>query len=127
MSSKLLFSLNAKHFSWDYFTASGPGGQHRNKVATACRCKHEPSGAVATSTEFKSQLQNKQAAFKKCCESDKFQKWCRMEASRILGKPSVDEIVDEMMSFSSDFKIEIKDEKGKWKEISLEEFLLTSA
>ena len=42
-NKKLLFSLTSENFTWEFFTAGGPGGQHRNRVATACRCKHEPS------------------------------------------------------------------------------------
>ena len=37
---------------------SGPGGQHRNKVATAIVITHEPSGIVAEASERRSQTQN---------------------------------------------------------------------
>jgi hypothetical protein len=128
MSKKLLFSTNAKDFEWEFIASAGGGGggQHKNRTHTACRCKHPPSGAVAISTEYKSQSQNKQAAFRRCCESKEFQRWCRVEASRILGHPSAEEIVDDLMS-ASNIRLEIKDEDGKWKEISLEDFLATSS
>ncbi len=41
---------------------SGPGGQHRNRVATAIVVKHLPSGITAQASERRSQHENRQVA-----------------------------------------------------------------
>jgi peptide chain release factor 2 len=46
------------------FRSSGPGGQNVQKVETAVRVKHRPSGIVVSSQEERSQARNKQIALK---------------------------------------------------------------
>jgi protein subunit release factor B len=45
-----------------FFTAGGPGGQHRNKTESAVRLVHRPTGVAVTATERRSQAQNRSAA-----------------------------------------------------------------
>ena len=55
-------NIEEKDLVWDFFRATGPGGQHRNKTETGVRLTHLPSGIVVTATERRSQHQNREVA-----------------------------------------------------------------
>ena len=52
----------------EFFIASGPGGQRRNKVETGVRLIHRPSGITVTATERRSQHANLEVAFERMAE-----------------------------------------------------------
>jgi peptide chain release factor 1 len=54
--------INPDDIDFEAFRSGGHGGQNVNKVSTAVRLKHKPSGIVVTTSVERSQLQNREIA-----------------------------------------------------------------
>ena len=57
--------INDRDITYETLRSSGPGGQNVNKVETAVRATHHPSGISVLASDMRSQAQNKRLAYER--------------------------------------------------------------
>jgi len=114
--------MNHSDLKISYYKGKGPGGQKKNKVETACRIVHIPTGLKVEIDEQRTRGQNKKIALKKI--EDKVEK--KKEEGKAAEKKARRDaaIKDTKTARTYDFKRQRVKDHRTGKEASLKDVLI---
>jgi len=119
---ELLFRVVPEDFDRSAIRGSGPGGQHRNKVATGVRLRHRASGAVGEATNSKSRLQNQAEAFRRLRETPEWKAWYREMVFTTQGREPIAAEVERAMA-DRNIRTQVLDDHSRWVDVAVDDLL----
>lgn len=114
--------LSLKDLEVSHFCGSGKGGSAKNKVASGVMLRHLESGAMGRASDSRSEHENKVNAFKRLCATPQMKFWLAKRLYEVNNEESILETVERECEDVSKFKLEVKDEQGRWVEVTPEHF-----
>lgn len=113
--------VSPKDLEFSYFAGGGNGGQAKNKIKSGCQIKHTESGAIGRASDSRSLLENKQAAFSRLLLDPRMKFFISKAVYAVRHEESLEESIQKETTDST-LRFEIKDEMGRWTEVTAEYF-----
>lgn len=110
-----------KDFDVHYICGSGAGGQARNKVHSGVQIIHRESGAMGQATDSRSQYDNKRQALLRLTKTPQFKFWLARTLYELEMGEKLEQTI-ERETTDQNLRYEIKDEKGRWIEVTADYF-----
>lgn len=105
-----------KDLELSYFAGPGKGGQAKNKIKSGVQIRHKHSGAIGRASDSRSLEDNRRAAFLRMLDDPKMKFYIAGVIYELNHRETLEESVAKEL-VDTNLKIEVKDEKGNWKEV----------